>query len=50
METRFALPAFGIGSIIAIIVLIVAIVLVLIGKMEPLEAGLIGALAVARLT
>lgn len=42
---------FGnLGAIIAVVVLIIAIVLVLINKMDPLEAGLFAALAVARLT
>lgn len=42
--------AGGLGSIVAVVVLIVAVVLLVIGKMDPLEAGLFAALAVARLT
>ncbi len=40
----------GLGSVIAIIVLVVAIVLAIIGQLPMIVAGLIAALAIARLT
>lgn len=43
-------PAIGLGGIIAIIVLVLVIILAVIGHLPILLAGLIGALAVARLT
>jgi hypothetical protein len=44
------IQTLGIGGIIAVIVLILVILLAIIGKLPLLLAGLIGALAVARLT
>lgn len=44
------LPPFGIGGIIAIAVFILVILLAIIGHLPVLLAGLIGALALARLT
>ncbi len=44
------MPPFGIGGIIAIVVLLLAIILAVIGPLPLLLAALIGALAVARLT
>jgi hypothetical protein len=43
-------PPFTIGSVIAIVVLILAVVLLVIGRLPWEVAGLLGALAVARLT
>lgn len=40
----------GIGAILAVIVLVLVVVFWAIGKMDPVLAGLIGGLAVARLT
>ena len=47
MET---VKSWGIGGIIAIIILILVILLAILGRMQPLEAFLIGGLALARLT
>jgi len=44
------LPPFGIGGIIAIVVLVLCIIFGIIGHLSPLIAGLIAALAIARLT
>ena len=42
--------AWGLGGILALIILILCIVLAVIGKLPVLEALLIGGLALARLT
>lgn len=47
---NFALPAFGIGSVIAIVVLVLALVFMAVGRLDMVIGGLIAALAVARLT
>jgi hypothetical protein len=50
-ETRFTFPTVsGLGAVIAIVVLLLVIVLFVIGKMDMLNALLIGLLALARLT
>ena len=43
------MPPFGLGGILAIVVLILVIVLAAIGHLPLLMAGLLGALALARL-
>jgi hypothetical protein len=40
----------GIGEILALLVLLLCVVFAALGKLSLLEAGLIGALALARLT
>ena len=47
---NFTLPAFGVGSVIAIVVLVLALVLMVVGQLDVKTGGLIAALAVARLT
>lgn len=47
---NLALPAFGIGSVIAVIVLVLAIVLMVVGQLDLKVGCLIAALAIARLT
>ena len=42
--------SWGLGGIIAIIVLILCLVLMVIGRLPILEGGLLAALALARLT
>jgi len=44
------MPPFGLGGIIAIVVLVLVILLAVIGHLPMLIAGLLAALAVARLT
>jgi predicted membrane channel-forming protein YqfA (hemolysin III family) len=44
------IKSWGLGAILAIVVLILVIVLAVIGKMPALEAVLFGMLALARLT
>ena len=49
---NFTMPAFSIGSLIAVVVLVLSVVLLVID--QPLDKnlilGMIGALAIARLT
>ena len=47
---NFTLPAFGIGSVIAIVVLVLALVFMAVGQLDFKLGGLIAALAIARLT
>jgi hypothetical protein len=44
------LPSWSIGSVIAVIVLVLVILLLVLGRMPAMEAGLLAALAIARLT
>jgi hypothetical protein len=46
---NLALPS-GIGAVIAVIVLVLAVVFMAIGKLDFVVGGLIGGLAIARLT
>ena len=46
---QLAVPT-GLGAVIAVIVLVLVIVLAVVGQMDMKLAGLLGALAVARLT
>ena len=40
----------GLGQIIAIVVLVLALVFLVVGSLSPIVAGLVAALAIARLT
>ena len=44
------IKGWGLGGILAIVILILSIVLAVIGQIPTLEASLIGGLALARLT
>ncbi len=49
--TEYFAPRFGFGWLIALVVLILCIVLAVVGtRISTIELGLIGALALARLT
>lgn len=50
MDTQATIKAWGIGGLIALIVLILAILFWALGRIEPITAGLIAGLAIARLT
>lgn len=43
------LPALSVGTVLALVVLVLVVVLWAVGHITPLLAGLIGALALARL-
>lgn len=47
-----SLPAGGwsVGAVIALVVLVLVLLLAVLGKMEPLTAGILAGLAAARLT
>jgi hypothetical protein len=40
----------GLGSVLALVVLVLVVLLLVLGRMSAMEAGLLAALAVSRLT
>jgi hypothetical protein len=49
MRVQWSVPPITVGWIIALLVLILCIVLAVVGRMDVLEAGLIGGVALSRL-
>ena len=50
VDVNFTLPAFSIGSVVALVVLLLAIVFMAMGKLDLTTGCLLGGLAVARLS